>query len=153
MIGWSAVVFGTCNAGRKANSTRLHLALFYSFLPALLALLIPNTTADHPITYTYRPYRSLKCGYRHTLTTVVMGRSTASCMSLDVLTGSAYTLYRETTPLGVAGSLHLIHTSGELVTLTERERGGDGPEHCCVWMHVSKVCEHCLNFRAIQTSD
>ena len=55
MIGWSAVVFGinsTRNAGRKANSTRLRLALFYSFLPALLALLIPNTTADHPITYT-----------------------------------------------------------------------------------------------------
>ena len=55
MIGWSAVVFGinsTRNAGRKANSTRLRLVLFYSFLPALLALLIPNTTADHPITYT-----------------------------------------------------------------------------------------------------
>ena len=40
------------NAGRKANSTRLRLVLFYSFLPALLVLLIPNTTADHPITYT-----------------------------------------------------------------------------------------------------
>ena len=55
MIGWSAVVFGinsTCNAGRKVNSTRLRLVLFYSFLPALLVLLIPNTTADHPITYT-----------------------------------------------------------------------------------------------------
>lgn len=100
-----------------------------------------------------RPYHSLKCFYRHTLTTVVMGRSTASRMSLDVLTGSAYTLYRETTPFGVAGSLHLIHTSGELVTLTERERGGDGPEHRCVWMHVSKECEHCLKIRIIQTSD
>ena len=55
MIGWSAVVFGinsTRNAGRKANNTRLRLVLFYSFLPALLVLLIPNTTADHPIKYT-----------------------------------------------------------------------------------------------------
>ena len=56
MVGWSAVVFGinsTRNAGGKEyNSTRRSPVLFYSFLPALLALLIPNTTADHPITYT-----------------------------------------------------------------------------------------------------
>ena len=85
------------------------------------------------------------------------------------------------TPLGVAGCLHVMHTSGELVTIAERERGGDGPVygmHVCVlcvlfivycaycllcivcivycvrvWTHVQSVCERCLNFHAIQISD
>ena len=35
----------------NCNSARLRLTLL-QFLPALLAQLIPNTTAPHPITYT-----------------------------------------------------------------------------------------------------
>ena len=49
------MVFGinsTRNADRKANSTRLRLVLFCTFLSALLVLLIPNTTEKHAITYT-----------------------------------------------------------------------------------------------------
>ena len=36
----------------NCNSARLRLVLL-QFLPALLVQLIPNTTAPHPITYTY----------------------------------------------------------------------------------------------------
>ena len=36
----------------EGNTARLHLALFYPFLFTMLALLIPNTTDNCPITYT-----------------------------------------------------------------------------------------------------
>ena len=36
--------------GKEYSSTWLRLVLLYSFLPALLALLIAKTTADHSIT-------------------------------------------------------------------------------------------------------
>ena len=46
-----AVVFGI-NSCHIVNSAQLHLTLFYLFLFTMLALLIPNTTATHCITYT-----------------------------------------------------------------------------------------------------
>ena len=54
------MVFGInsmSNASRKVNSTRLRAISFsphaISFLLALLVLLIPITTVNHAITYTY----------------------------------------------------------------------------------------------------
>ena len=51
--------------GRKGNSTQLRLVLFYSLQPAQLMLLIPNTTASHPITYTNNVslYRGIGLGF------------------------------------------------------------------------------------------
>jgi len=48
---WCVVfeINSTRNAARKESSTWLSLVLFYS-LAALLVLLIPNTTSNHPIT-------------------------------------------------------------------------------------------------------
>lgn len=55
------------------------------------------------------------------------GRSTALTMFLGALTGSTYTLYSAISPLGWAGGPQVMYTSGELVTLTEILRGGEGP--------------------------
>jgi len=68
VIGWFGVLFGinsTCNAARKGNSTRLPSCYIFYSLSALLTLLIPNTTPNHPITYTNHIFTSnkknLKC--------------------------------------------------------------------------------------------
>ena len=69
------------------------------------------------------------CYSEHTLNTGT-GRSTALTMSLDASTGSTYALYSVITPRGRAGGLQVTRTSGELVTLTEILRGGEGPALC-----------------------
>ena len=38
---------------KEGNSAQLRHKLFYSFLFTILTQLIPNSTAIHPITYTY----------------------------------------------------------------------------------------------------
>ena len=51
----SCIVFGinsSRNAGWKTVIVLGFTSHYYSFPPALLALLIPNTTANHTITYT-----------------------------------------------------------------------------------------------------
>ena len=56
VIGWSAVVFGINSRVMQAGRSKITEAkpsateCYFAFLPALLVLLIPNTTADHPIT-------------------------------------------------------------------------------------------------------
>ena len=50
MIAWSAVVVGINSTSNAGNFTLLHLM---KLLPALLVLLIPNTTADHAIIAIY----------------------------------------------------------------------------------------------------
>ncbi len=57
VIGQFSVVFwinNTCNlfAGRKGNSTWLHLVLFYSLPTCITRAIYPNTTGNCPITYT-----------------------------------------------------------------------------------------------------
>ena len=49
MIAWLAVVLGINSSCYTGNFNWLHLV---KLLPALLMLLIPNTTVDHAILYT-----------------------------------------------------------------------------------------------------
>ena len=48
MIAWLAVLLGINSTRNAGNYTRLRLV---KLLPALLVLLIPNTTADYAIIY------------------------------------------------------------------------------------------------------
>ena len=53
VIVWLAVVFGinsASNAGKKIVIVRGAAEHYYNFIPALRALLIPNTTANHTVT-------------------------------------------------------------------------------------------------------
>ena len=50
MIAWLAVVLGINSTRNAGNFTRLHLVKITS---CIIVLLIPNTTADHAIIYTY----------------------------------------------------------------------------------------------------
>ena len=53
MIAQFTVEFGINSTSNALNSIQLHLMLFR----ALLVLLIPNTTVNCAITYTYRSYK------------------------------------------------------------------------------------------------